>query len=95
MTEAQLITPPISITGKRGRVARDKGARRRRWAGGGGAMGLRKREEGEVTGELTKSEERRREEEWKRVGQVNPGGILARAQHRRSADSFVIGRRCC
>lgn len=58
-------------------------------------MELRKREEGEVTGELTKSEERRREEEWKRVGPVNPGGILERAQHRRSTDSFVIGRRCC
>lgn len=75
MTEAQLITPPISITGKKGRVARDKGARRRRRrAGGSEAPALRRREEGKVTGELTKSEESKREEEWRRVGAGKPGG---------------------
>lgn len=58
---------------ERGRVARDKGARRRRPAGAGEALGLRKRDEGEVTGELTKSEESRRGKEWKRDGPVNPG----------------------
>lgn len=55
MTAAQLITPPISIIGHE-RVIRDKGCE-----GGGGED--KKRIGEDVTKEVMKSKERRREEE--------------------------------